>query len=315
MSDKFEKIIDPIDKEILKQELSKERFGRYTGRGGNEIYIINHHNSPNVMKEIGRLREVSFRDAGGGTGMAIDIDEFDICENCYEQLVVWDPVEEELVGGMRFIDCSHIVPANDADEVPLSTSHYFNFSSKFRKEYLPYTIELGRSWVQPNYQPSNNPRKGIYALDNIWDGLGLLTVIHPEMKYFFGKVTMYPDFHKESRDFILFLLRHYFPDDEGLVIPKHPIQTLTPDAKFEQIIKGLDFDKGYRAMTKFVRANGHTVPPLMNVYMHLSSTMKSFGTAINPDFGGVEETGIIVTIDDIYEDKTERHIKNIIQHK
>lgn len=311
MSDKEEKIIDEVDKELIKKELTKERFGRYTGRGGNEIYIINAHNSPNTMREIGRLREISFRDAGGGTHMSIDIDEFDTKENGYEQLIVWNPEEEELIGGMRFILCANILEEDENTFIPMSTSHYFDFAPEFRKKYLPYTIELGRSWVRPKYQPSQNPRKGLYALDNIWDGLGLLTVLYPEVKYFFGKVTMYPDFHEESRDFILFILNKYFPDKEKLVSPKHGIKISSDEAKFEELTKDLDFDKAYRVMTKFVRANGENVPPLMNVYMHLSSSMLSFGTAINPDFGGVEETGIIVTIDDIYDDKKERHILSI----
>lgn len=311
MSEHIEKIIDPVDRNLIKAELTKERFGRHAGRGGNDIYIVNHHNSPNVMREIGRLREVSFRAAGGGTGMSIDIDEFDTCENCYEQLIVWDPVAEELVGGMRYIDCSTIMDDLGKGEIPISTLNYFSFSDDFIKDYLPHSIELGRSWVQPNYQPSVNPRKGLYALDNIWDGMGLIIVQNPEVKYFFGKVTMYPDYPEESRDFILYMLRKYFPDHEGLVRPIEPLKQNSNDEKFEELLGDLDFDKGYRVLTKFVRANGNTVPPLINVYTHLSSTMKTFGTAVNSDFGDVEETGIIVKIDDIYDDKKERHILSI----
>lgn len=306
-----EKIIDPVDRELIKKELTSDRFGRKTRKGGNEIYIVNHHNSPNIMREIGRLREVSFRESGGGTGLSIDIDEYDTCENCYEQIVVWSPVDEEFVGGMRFKLCKNVLSDDDEAFIPMSTSHYFDFTKKFKDEYLPYTIELGRSWVQPMFQPSNNPRKGLFSLDNIWDGLGYLIVAYPEVKYFFGKVTMYPGYHTESRDFLLYTLNKYFPDNEGLVHSKHPLEQNYDAKKFEELLAGLDFADGYKVLNTFVRQNGENVPPLMNVYMHISPSMKSFGTAVNPDFGGVEETGIIVKIADIFEAKKSRHIDSM----
>lgn len=308
MSQQEEKIIDPVDRDLIKQELTKDRFGRITRKGENEIYIINHHNSPNTMREIGRLRELSFRSAGGGTKKSIDIDQYDICENCYQQLIVWSPKDEEIIGGLRFIDCAKILTDEKDQFIPMSTSHYFDFSAQFKKKYLPYAIELGRSWVQPMYQPTVNPRKGLFALDNLWDGLGVLTVLYPELKYFFGKVTMYPDYDEESRDFLLFFLQTYFPDKDNLATSKFPLQQSYDKAKFTALLEGLDFKEGYKVLTHFVRENGENVPPLMNIYMHLSPSMRSFGTAVNPDFGGVEETGIVVTVADIYEDKKERHI-------
>ena len=310
---KVEKIIDPVERELIIKELTQERFGRVTRKGDNEIYIINHHNSPNTMREIGRLRELSFRSAGGGTKKSIDIDQYDTCENCYQQLIVWSPEDKEIIGGLRFINCIDILTDEEDQFIPMSTSHYFNFSSQFKKKYLPYAIELGRSWVQPMYQPSVNPRKGLFALDNLWDGLGVLTVIYPNLKYFFGKVTMYPDYHEESRDFLLYFLQKYFPDNEGLATSIYPLKQSYDENKFAQLLEGLDFKEGYKVLTQFVRENGENVPPLMNIYMHLSPTMRSFGTAVNPDFGGVEETGIVVTIADIYEDKKERHIAPLLK--
>jgi len=308
MSEQEEKIIDPIDRKLIKEELTKERFGRITRKGENEIYIINHHNSPNTMLEIGRLRELSFRSAGGGTKKSIDIDQYDTCEFCYQQLIVWSPEDQEIIGGLRFIDCADILTDEEDQFIPMSTSHYFDFSNQFKKDFLPYAIELGRSWVQPMYQASNNPRKGLFALDNLWDGLGVITVYYPKLKYFFGKVTMYPDYHEESRDFLLYFLKTYFPDKDGLATTKFPLQQSYDEDKFAALLKGLDFKEGYKVLTQFVRENGENVPPLMNIYMHLSPSMRSFGTAVNPDFGGVEETGIVVTVADIYEDKKERHI-------
>lgn len=302
----MEPIIDPIDRNILEAELKSAGLVRVTRKGENEIYIINQHNAPNVVQEIGRLREVTFRAAGGGTGMALDLDEFDTSELCYEQLIVWSPEDREIIGGYRFICCEKAILSED--NIQLSTNHYFDFTEKFVKEYLPKTIELGRSWVQPNFQPTNNPRKGLYALDNIWDGLGALARTYSEIKYFFGKVTMYPSYDRESRDFLLHFMHHYFPDNEKLMKPYHPLQQDYDSNYVESQLKGLDFKDGFKVLNSYVRARGENIPPLVNIYMNLSPTMKTFGTAVNHEFGDVEETGILVTLDDIYDDKKERHV-------
>lgn len=299
-------IIPAVDKEILKEELHRVGYARTTRKGDNEIYIVNIHNAPNVVREIGRLREVTFRFAGGGTGEELDLDEFDTQDICYNQLIVWSPEDEEIIGGYRFILCKDAVDQNG--EIHLSTTHYFDFTDHFIKDYLPTTCELGRSWVQPNYQPAQNPRKGLFALDNIWDGLGALTINYPMIKYFFGKVTMYPNYNKEARDFLLYFMNHYFPDTENLMVPYHPLKSEYDTTFVKEQLQGLDFKDGFKVLNSFVRQHGENVPPLVNIYMHLSPTMKTFGTAVNPDFGNVEETGILVTIADVYQDKKERHL-------
>ena len=299
-------IIPPVDRDLLKRELTEERLMRKAKKGNNEIYIVNHHNSPHIMREIGRLREISFRDSGGGTGDEIDIDEYDTIEKCYEQLIVWSPEDEEIVGGYRFIHCS--IVCRSKEKPALSTAHYFDFDKRFIDEYLPKTIELGRSWVQPKFQPTVDPRKGLYALENLWDGLGALATIYPNTEYYFGKVTMYPSYNTEARDFLLYFMNHYFPDKENLMKTKYPLNQAYDPEVFFALLDGLDFKDGYRVLKNFVRARGESVPPLFNLYMHLSPSMKTFGTAVNPDFGGVEETGILVTLNDIYESKKERYL-------
>lgn len=303
----MEEIIASVDRAILKRELSPDRFIRKTRKGDNEIYIIDQHNAPNVLQEIGRLREITFRASGGGTGLSVDLDEYDLNEKCYQQLIVWSPEDEEIVGGYRFIRCADAID-KESGEIFLSTTHYFDFTSRFIDEYLPYTIELGRSWVQPNFQPSVNPRKGLFALDNIWDGLGALIVNNPDIKYFFGKVTMYPNYNTASRDFLLHFMHHYFPDTENLMKPFHPLVQHYDRNYVENQLKGLDFKDGFKVLNSVVRENGEFIPPLVNIYMNLSPTMKTFGTAVNPEFGNVEETGILVTIADIFPEKKERHM-------
>lgn len=306
-------IIEKISRDALLDELNKDRFVRKTNNGNNEIYIINHKNSPNVMREIGRLREVTFRHAGGGTGKEIDLDEFDLSSHPYEQLLVWNPADKEIVGAYRYILCKNAEYING--EVKLATTELFKFNPKFYQEYLPYTIELGRSFIQPQYQPSEQFRKGLFSLDNLWDGLGALVVDNPDQKYFYGKVTMYTDFNVTARDYILSFMQHYFPDKDNLVTPIHGLSNKSDVSKFLEELKGLDYKEGHAHLNKLVRALGENIPPLVNAYMNLSSTMKTFGTAINPTFGGVEETGILVTIKDIYESKKERHVNSYLKEK
>lgn len=304
MSKDLTYILPPVEKALLKEELTREKFVRNTNKLDNEIYIVNHHNSPNIMQEIGRLRELTFATAGGGTGKPVDIDMYDTANLPYEQLIVYSPEDEEIVGGYRFMNCSKIVKSGIID---LSTLHYFNFSDSFINDYLPYTVELGRSWIQPNFQPANS-RKGLFSLDNLWDGLGAIVVENPWVQYFFGKVTMYQDYNAEAKSLILSFMHYYFPDHEQLVTPIYPLNINTKNQNILSLVEGLPFDDGYKILQKAVKALDARIPPLINNYMGLSSTMKTFGTAINNDFGSVDETAILVTINDIYHSKKERHL-------
>lgn len=297
-------MIDAIDKRF---------FIGNTNKGGNELYIINHHNAPDIMREIGRLRERSFSASGGGTGKELDIDELDTCENAYQQLIVYAPEDKEIIGGYRFINCQTVLTQLKEGKAAISTAKYFNFSDQFIEHYLPHTIELGRSWIQPDYQPARNPRKGLFALDNLWDGLGAIVVDSPDIKYFFGKVTMYPNYNQQARAALQAFMQHFFPDKDALVRPKTPlIFELTEEIEFLSTIEQLSFKEAHKELQKFVRARGEFIPPLINNYMQLSPTMKTFGTAHNKDFGEVQETGILITIDDIYPEKKERHLSQFI---
>ncbi len=303
----MQNLIDPIDRDVLKKELNRDTFLRNTNYGNIEVHLVNHHRQPNAIQEIGRLRELTFRVAGGGTGLAVDLDENDTCEDCYDQLITWDPEEEEIVAGYRLIRCADAtIDANGVHN--LSTSHYFHFSEKFKTDYLPKTIELGRSFVQPKFQPSRENRKGVFSLDNLFDGLGAMIVMNPDIKYLFGKVTMYPHYNKEARDLLLYFMNHYFPETEKLVWPIKPLGYFGDVSVFEGLFDDLSYKDGYKILNGRVRALGENIPPLINTYMGLSATMKTFGTALNDDFGEVEETGILITIDDIFQAKKDRHI-------
>lgn len=304
------KIIDPVPVADIMSELTQERFFRKTNNAGNELYIVNAHNSPAIMREIGRLREISFRDSGGGTGLDCDIDVFDTREeNFFEQLIVWNPIDKAIVGGYRFLFCDHL-PVDENGQVDTPTSELFLYSEKFVKEYLPYTLELGRSFVRPEYQPSKSLSKGLYSLDNLWDGLGSIRDIYPTAKYYFGKVTMYPQLDRTARDMILYFIQKHFPDTENLVAPRPELNLpiLTDRAELETIFFADNYKENYKILVKRVRECGAAVPPLVNAYMSLSPTLRSFGTALNPGFGRVEETGMLLTMSDMFEEKAQRHM-------
>lgn len=307
-----EEIIKPISKDLLKSELTSERLLRTTNKSHNDIYIITAANAPHVMQEIGRLREIAFRTSGGGTGKTVDIDEFDTMENGCKQLVVWNPEAEEIIGGYRYLFGDNW-QLNDEGQPKLAMNHMFNFSDKFMKEYAPYTVELGRSFVSLEYQNVRRNSKSIFALDNLWDGLGALTVINPKCKYFLGKMTMYPSFVRRGRDMILYFLNKHFGDTEQLVVPINSQKIETPQEELERIFCEEDFRKDYRILNREVRQLGFNIPPLVNAYMNLSPTMKFFGTAINYEFGDVEESGILIAMDEIFEEKRIRHINSFVK--
>ena len=300
-------VIQPVSRELLEAELTEERRLRHTNKGDNDIYIVDAFCAPHTMREIGRLREIAFRDAGGGTGKDCDIDEFDTMEPPCRQLIVWNPQEREIIGGYRFI-LGKDIRFTEPGKPRIASSHMFDFSPVFLERYLPRTIELGRSFVTLEYQSSKAGPRALYALDNLWDGLGALTVVHPDIKYLFGKVTMYPSYNRECRDMLLYFLHKHFPDPEQLVRPIEPLAMESDGASLAELFCGSSFKEDYKILNHAIREHGLNIPPLVNAYMSLSPTMKMFGTAINHEFGEVEESGIFFAISEIFESKKNRHI-------
>ncbi|MBQ1280474.1 MAG: GNAT family N-acetyltransferase [Bacteroidales bacterium] len=297
-------IIQPVDRKLLIKELTATKYIRTTRKGGNELYEVTYQDSPNIMREIGRLRELSFRASGGGTGKDCDIDEYDTDPKfAYKQLIVWDPDNQEIIGGYRYILCGGL-PIEK-----LATKELFVYSEEFVNDYLPFTIELGRSFIQPNYQSMNLRRKSLYSLDNLWDGLGALMIKYSNYKYFFGKVTMYSSYNLKARNTLLNFLHKYFDDPDNLVYPIEPLDYDPNNKYYQELFNNLEYNDAYRVLQKEIKQNGENIPPLINSYMNLSPSMKVFGTALNKGFGDVEETGILVNIKDIYPEKVERHLR------
>ena len=298
-----------MDRELIKKELKQKHFLRKTNRGNKEIYITTAHLSPNIMREIGRLRELSFAADGGGTGKEVDIDEYDTLPDpyCCKQLFVWNTEDEEIVGGYRFAHGSTMLQRPDGT-IATPTAEHYHFSQEFLDNYLPYTVELGRAFVQPAYQPSNNVHKGLYSLDNLWDGIGALVLEIPETRYFLGKITIYDSMDTEARDLMLYFYQKYFPDPDGLMWPFHPTKIEMDYNHLVKLFNGRNYKEDYQILLHAVRARGCTVPPLVNAYMNLSSTMRYFGTCPDHGLPGTNGIGILITLKDINADKRVRHI-------
>jgi len=295
----------PIDQILA--ELTKDKLLRLTNNGNNEVYIFDNNTSPALMHEVGRVREITFRHAGGGTNKDLDIDEFDLdTEDPQKQLIVWDPENREMVGGYRY----YFPPkgCTNCDVTKLASSSYFSFSEKFHRKYFPHMMELGRSFVHPDYQSRAGGRKSLYALDNLWDGLGALILDNHHLKYLFGKVTMYPHFNQRARNMILYFLRRHFSDPDKLVTPLDPANIDIQEEEMRKLFRGWRYKDNYKILSREVRNLNENIPPLINAYMGLSPTMRTFGTFINHKFGDVEETGIMITLRDIYIEKINRHL-------
>ncbi|MBQ1673346.1 MAG: hemolysin, partial [Bacteroidales bacterium] len=139
------KIIEPVDKELLKAELNDKHFLRNTNHAGNKLYIVDNTCAPNVLREIGRLREISFRAGGGGTGKAMDLDAFDLDPAFkYKQLVLWDPDAECIIGGYRYVLCDEVMYDRFGQPI-MPSSHLFRFTKRYLHGAFLKTIELSRS--------------------------------------------------------------------------------------------------------------------------------------------------------------------------
>jgi hypothetical protein len=310
----MKEIIDAIDPLLLKQELTPDKFIRNTNKGGNEIYSFTFQDSPHLMLEVARLRELSYRTAGGGTGAMLDIDAYDTMHIPYRQLIVWNPRENEIIGGYRYF-LGYLKTIDKNGKISLATNNQFKFSERFVKKYLPYTIELGRAFVQPAYQASRSGYKSLYALDNLWDGLGALINIYPKVQYFFGKVTIYRNFNPEARNIILRFLQTYFPDFENLFEPINPLKVDLNLPELKNLFPGINYEEDFRLLIKKVRQLGENIPPLISAYMNLTPSMKVLGTTINENFGDVDETAILININDIHQDKVARHVETYSPEK
>lgn len=302
-------IIDPVPVELLKAELTKSKKLEDTNKGHNELYIVTWQDSPNVVTEVGRLRELTFREAGGSTGNAIDLDEYDKMEKPYKQLIVWDPDNEAIIGGYRFFFGSDAM-FDEKGQPIMASSHQFRFSQKFIDEYLPHVLELGRNFVAPEYQSSKNGAKSMYAFDNLWDGLVAIIMMNPNLLYYFGKITVYPSYDHITRDLIYHFFRKHYGDQDELVRPWDD-QAIMPDSDpelMDLVLNKEDLFEDYKLLKAAARMRGVNVPPNVTAYISITSQMLMFGTAVNHLMHNIEDSCVLIPFDSIYHEKKSRHI-------
>lgn len=310
----MKEIIPPVDKNLIKAELKKTFFVRPTNKANNEIYDITAHDAPNTMREIARLREVSYRAAGGSKGDEMDIDDMDTMSVPYHQLIVWDPEHEQIVGGYRYLLLSNATTFDNGQ--PYITSAYlFRYSDRFIREYMPYTVELGRAFVQPDYQTREMGAKAIYALDNLWDGLGAIVHDNPQIHYLIGKVTIYPDYDPLSRDLLYAYLQRYCSYDTELFMPYQAVPiSREAQQRADQLFEGESPTDNFHILQKAIRAQGTIVPPMFSAYLNLTPKLQYFGTSKEPTFSNVYDSGIMIELKDIYQDKIDRYIGPYINY-
>ena len=310
----MEPIIDPVDLELIKAELTPDKKLGDTNKGGNELYVVTWKDAPNTVREIGRLREVSYREAGASSGKALDLDEYDMMENPYSQLIVWDPDAQAIIGGYRYILGTNVSLKEDG-QPNLTSSHLYHFSDDFIHHYLPHVMELGRSFVALDYQSSKAGAKSLFTMDNLWDGIASVILHHPSIFYFLGKMTIYPSYDNTARNLIIHFMKKHFEDIEGLVRPKEEIEVTDNGRLMDLILNEDDVKKDYRLLKDAVRKLGTNIPPLVNSYLNSSSTMKMLGSCINDELGNAIETGLMIGFDDMYAEKRDRHIDAYIMNK
>lgn len=307
-------IIPPVETALIERELEGHLL-RPSNKAGNLIYDITAHECPNTMREIARLRELSYRDGGGATGQEMDIDEMDTMPKPYHQLIVWDPDHRQIIGGYRYLCGSDVEmrPNEQGELQPFITSaHLFHYSERFVREFLPYTIEFGRAFVQPDYQKREMGIKALFALDNIWDGIGAVLHKNPQLRFMIGKVTIYPDYNVQARELIYAYLNQYHRGPEGLFEPYHPF--VNPQSVIETLpFEGDDKQENYHILQRAIREQGTVLPPMFSAYLNLTNDLYFFGNAINDELANVYETGIMVDLETVYEEKKQRYITPYIE--
>ena len=312
----MEKIIDPIPVEVLKQELTPNKKLTDTNKGHNELYVVSWKDSPNVTMEIGRLRELTFRAAGGSTGNAVDLDEYDKMEHPYKQLIVWDPDANAIIGGYRFLLGSAVRFDEDGQPI-MASAHQFHFSQHYIKDYLPHVVELGRLFVVPDYQSSKAGAKGIFALDNLWDGLAAIIMRNPNILYYFGKATIYPSFDKISRDLIYHYLWKHFSDKHNLLRPWNEVNVMPQSSTdlMNLILTEDDVRDDYKLLKLALHRRGVGIPPNLNAFITVTPNLLMCGTALNKPMHDIEDTALLIPFDKIYNDKKARHVGAYLRYR
>ncbi|MEW8085362.1 MAG: lysophospholipid acyltransferase family protein [Candidatus Thiodiazotropha endolucinida] len=290
-------IAHPESRQALKKELSKGRLLGET-RDGKQIVLMDWEIGSALMREIGRLRELSFRKVGEGTGRRRDIDKYD---THYRHLVLWDDNELEVVGSYRIGEAGPII--NDRGMQGLYTTSLFDFDESFQP-YAERAIELGRSFVQPRYWGSR-------ALDYLWQGLGSYLRHHPEIRHMYGPVSISDRYQKAARDLMVVFYKHYFGCKSRLGEAKIPYQLdKACQEEFSRHFCGDDLERDLQELKNQLALYNVTIPTLFKQYTDLCEPggvcFLDFGK--DPDFAGCTDGMILVSVDKVKSAKRKRYI-------
>ena len=283
----------PRSAEAIEREITRLKPLDCKLRGALALYTFRAVEAPALIPEVGRLREVAFRQTGAGTGREEDIDEGDLSERGYRQIVAWESEQCRVVGGYRYMI------GRECDMTYLSSTHYFLFSERFEREILPRAIELGRSFAVRDAGSSS-----LFAMSALWHGLGQIVACEGA-EYLFGKVTIPPRYDGEALRLLLCFLWQFFPAREALLSARKPLKIEAGERPFS----GKDFAENFALLERLLAARGERVPPMIHAYMRLTREMQVFDAMINPDFSDAVEVAILLPVSEIIPAKREVYIK------
>jgi hypothetical protein len=285
-----------VDKKELRDEIYGGEFLGETN-DGKKIYLCIFEKNTPLLKELGRLREISFRKVGEGSGGCRDIDEFDLY---YSHIVLWDENDLEIVGSYRIGEGNTIMDVFGKDG--FYTSTLFNFSEAL-EDVLPHSIELGRSFVQPKYWGSR-------ALDYLWHGIGAYLLKHPQVKYMFGPVSISAQYKKDAAKAIVHVYSKHFPSTIDAQSKTPLIFSAIEKKEFEEIFNGVSYDEDFKILKRYLKNFGLAVPTLYKQYSELCEDggvqFCSFG--VDEAFGYCIDGFIIVETAKISAAKKQRYI-------
>jgi putative hemolysin len=293
-------IIFPVERKTLKKELERcTMLGRTKNDFG--IFITDVESTPGIIREIARLREVTFRKVGEGTGKKADTDTYD---SYYKHIFIWDDSELEIIGAYRIGICESIYKQRGISG--LYSSSLFNYSDEFINKHMHNSIELGRSFVQKKYWNSN-------ALDYLWLGIGAYINHNPQIKYMFGPVSLSNSFPDELKIMIIYFYQKWFGANEDTVIAKKKF-IISEKSKEEMdfLFRNKEFNADFKTLKYLIKTFGFTLPPLFKQYSELcdENGVKFYDFSIDTLFNNCVDGLILVEIDKIKDEKKERYIYN-----
>ena len=294
-------IAHPENRRDIKQELKKSELLGST-KDGKKIYLYSSSDKNSIIvNEIGRLREVAFRKVGEGVNARRDIDKYD---RYYKHIVLWDDEELEIVGSYRIAECASVI--EEFGLQALYTTTLFHFNENF-KAYLPSSIELGRSFVQPKYWGSR-------ALDYLWQGIGAYLKKHPEIKYLFGPVSMSESYSKIAKDMILHFYDQNFQDSENLVSARLAYNLNSQGELAQNLLSELsheNYKEDFKILKNALLSVEASVPTLYKQYSELCEEggVRFCAYNIDPDFSNCVDSFIVVEVEKMKESAKKRYIK------